>query len=234
MALWAISDLHLSLGCNKPMDIFGAKWIDSEERLRENWTQSVAMTDTVLIPGDISWAMTLEEALPDLIFLEKLPGQKILSKGNHDYWWGTNGKVERFFAENGIGSIRLLKNNAFLCGTDVICGSRGWLLPDYPEFSAADRLIFEREVARLDRSLRSGSEILPEGGRLIVMLHYPPLSGKEGSSPFSLLCEQYGVSVCLYGHLHGRGHEKAVEGVLAGVEYRLISGDYIAFKPLRL
>ncbi|MBN1775115.1 MAG: metallophosphoesterase [Clostridiales bacterium] len=234
MAIWAISDLHLSLGSNKPMDVFGSQWVDSEQRIRDNWLRSVEESDTVLIPGDISWAMTLEEALPDLLFLEKLPGRKILSKGNHDYWWGTNGKVERFLEDNGIRSISLLKNNAFPIGSDVVCGTRGWVLPEYPEFSAADRLIFEREAGRLERSLQAGTALLPEGGRLIVVLHFPPLPGIDGSSAFSLLCEKYGASLCLYGHLHGRGHEKAVEGVLRGVDYRLISGDYIAFKPIRL
>jgi len=234
MALWAISDPHLSLGCDKPMDIFGAQWVDSERRLRDNWIRTVVDTDTVLIPGDISWAMTLEEALPDLLFVENLPGQKILSKGNHDFWWGTSGKVERFLTDHEIHSIRLLKNNAFLIGTDVVCGTRGWILPEYPDFSAADRLIFEREAARLERSLQAGAALLPEGGRLITILHFPPLANDDGSSPFTVLCEQYGVSLCLYGHLHGRGHEKAVEGVIRGVDYRLISGDYIAFKPIRL
>ncbi len=234
MAIWVISDLHLSLGSNKPMEIFGEKWTDSEERIKGNWLRCVEENDTVLIPGDISWAMTLDEALPDLRFLENLPGQKILGKGNHDYWWGTNGKVERFLDDNGIRSVSLLKNNAFQIGSDVVCGTRGWILPDYPDFSQADRLIFEREIGRLERSLQAGTKLLMEGGRLIVILHFPPLSTHGDSSAFSLLCERYGASLCLYGHLHGRGHEKAVEGVVRGVDYRLTSGDYIAFKPIRL
>ncbi|NLW88378.1 MAG: serine/threonine protein phosphatase [Clostridiaceae bacterium] len=234
MAIFAISDLHLSKGCDKPMDIFGSRWIDFEEKLKKNWIRFVGKDDTVLIPGDISWAITQEEALFDLLFLEELPGEKILCKGNHDFWWGTNGKVERFMEANKIRSIHLLKNNAYLRGSDVICGSRGWILPESTEFSAKDRTILNREVGRLERSLQEGIRLLSENGRLIVMLHHPPFPFEGGVSPFSLLCEQYKVSICLYGHLHGRGHEKAVEGVVNGVEYRLISADYIAFKPIRL
>ena len=136
MTIWAISDLHLSLGCDKPMDIFGNQWADADLRLAKNWKMNVEDGDTVLIAGDISWGMTPEEALPDLLFLEGLPGQKILGKGNHDYWWGTNGKVEQFMSQNGIGSIRLLKNNAFVCGSDVVCGSRVWMLPGSTDFTS--------------------------------------------------------------------------------------------------
>lgn len=235
MAIFAIADLHLSLGTDKPMNVFGANWERHEERLKEAWLSFVTESDTVLIPGDISWGMTQAEALPDLIFLDQLPGRKILSKGNHDYWWGTSGKLESFLCENGLTTISFLKNNAFLADGHAICGSRGWLLPQDPEFKSSDQLIFERELARLERSILAGKAILGEKqGDLIALLHFPPIMRFQTESAFSQLLEKHGVRTCVYGHLHGRGHQKAFEGMKNGVEYLLVAGDYISFKPLRL
>lgn len=235
MSIFAIADLHLSLGTDKPMHIFGASWANHEERIRESWTDMIGEKDTVIIPGDISWGMTMEEALPDLEFLDALPGRKILSKGNHDYWWGTMGKVENFAAEHGLTTLSFMKNNAYLIEGSAICGSRGWLLPSDPEFKSADGTVYLREAARLERSLEAGSALLEgEEGPLIAVLHYPPILKSQHSSAFTDVLEKYGVKICIYGHLHGRGHQKAFEGIKNGVEYRLAAGDYISFKPLRL
>ncbi len=235
MALFAIADIHLSLGTDKPMDVFGERWHDYVNRLEANWTEMVSEEDTVLIPGDISWAMTMEEALPDLRFLDRLPGQKIMIKGNHDFWWGTNGKVEKFMDDNEIHSITLIKNSAIRVGTDTVCGSRGWLLPEHSEFSESDRVIYDREAGRLERSLIAGQNLCAHtSGRMVAMLHFPPVGEHGDRTAFSDLLEKYGVEICLYGHLHGRGHGKAFEGTKNGVRYLLASGDFIAFKPLRL
>lgn len=235
MSLFAMADLHLSLSTNKPMDVFGDSWHDYENRINEEWRASVRETDTVLVPGDISWGMTMEEALMDLQFLDSLPGKKILSKGNHDYWWGTNGRVEDFLQTHGLTTMSLLKNNAFLVDDTAVCGTRGWILPDNTEWKTSDRTVYERELGRLERSLICGTELLSSiDGRLVVMLHYPPITDPNRDTDFSLLLEKYHVDVCVYGHIHGRGHKKAFEGVRNGTEYRLISADYISFKPLRL
>lgn len=233
MAIFAIADLHLSLGTDKPMNIFGPNWENHEKRLRDAWLERVTPEDTVIIPGDISWGMTLAEALPDLAFLDGLPGSKILSKGNHDYWWGTMGKVENLAAENGLSTLSFMKNNAFIAEGRAICGTRGWLLPSDPEFKAADQVIYEREIARLERSLEAGRALVA-GGEMIAVLHYPPLLMPIQASGFCTLLEKYHVKTCIYGHLHGRGHYKAFEGDKNGVAYHLVAGDYISFKPLRL
>ena len=234
MAIYALADLHLSLGVDKPMHIFGPAWADHEDRIRENWISTVREEDTVLIPGDISWAMSQENSLPDLTYLHELPGRKILSKGNHDYWWGTLGKVRTFAGEHGLDSLAFLKNNAFIVEDRVVCGARGWLLPNDPEFGASDRTILERELGRLRISLTEGVRLAEGKREILVMLHFPPASHQNFTSPFTEILESYGVRQCVYGHLHGRGHKKALEGVVNGVDYRLASGDYIAFKPLRL
>ena len=235
MSIFAIADLHLSLGTDKPMGIFGPAWADHEKRLEEAWLSCVTKDDTVIVPGDISWAMTMEQALPDLRFLDSLPGTKILSKGNHDYWWGTMGKVESFVLEKGLSTIVFMKNNAFLVEGRAVCGTRGWLLPTDPDFRPADQVIYEREIARLERSLESGRELLGgHPGEIIAVLHYPPLQKPQLTSGFCEILEKYHVNICIYGHLHGRGHMKAFEGVRNDIDYRLVAGDYISFKPLRL
>lgn len=247
MSLYAIADLHLSLAVDKPMDVFGAGWQNYVARLKEAWEERIRPEDTVLIPGDISWGMTMEEALADFAFLDALPGTKIISKGNHDYWWGTNKKVEDFLASHGFQTIRLLKNNGFLVENTLIAGTRGWLLPENPESKEADEKIYLREVGRLERSLQDSlrmyedtvakapaQDVLATPPRKIAMIHYPPIYDPERENGFTEALEKYGFELCLYGHLHGRGHQKAFEGVRNGVEYRLISADYLAFVPIKL
>lgn len=235
MAIFAISDLHLSLGTDKPMDVFGARWENYVTRLKDSWLQSVEPEDTVLIAGDISWAMHLEEATEDLKFINALPGDKIFIKGNHDFWWGTNGKVEDFLKQEGLTRITLVKNNACKVEDHVICGTRGWILPGHTEFKQHDQTIFEREVGRLERSIQAGNALKTKDlTPLIVMMHYPPVAEDGCPTAFSAMMEKYNISQCIYGHLHGRGHQRAFEGELNGVKYTLTSADYIGFKPLRL
>lgn len=241
MSIFAIADLHLSLSTDKPMDVFGPGWQNYVQRLKAAWCEKIKPEDTVLIPGDISWGMTMDEALADFCFLEELPGTKILSKGNHDYWWGTNKKVEEFLASHGLVSIKLLKNNGFVVEDALVAGSRGWLLPENPESKKEDEKIYLREVGRLRRSLQDSLSMYEktEGEssrpvRKIAMLHYPPVYDPERSNGFTDALEEYGFEICLYGHLHGRGHQKAFNGVRNGVEYRLIAADYLQFDPVKL
>lgn len=240
MSIFAIADLHLSLSTNKPMDVFGPGWQNYVARLEEAWRGKVKEEDTVLIPGDISWGISMDEALSDLQFIESLPGTKILSKGNHDYWWGTNKKVEDFLTEKGLASMKVLKNNGFVVENTLVAGTRGWLLPENPESKEADEKIYLREVGRLERSLQDALQKWESDGtepgslRRVAMLHYPPIYDPRRSNGFTDTLEKYGVELCLYGHLHGRGHQKAYNGEKNGVEYRLISADYLRFDPVEI
>ena len=225
VSLYAIGDLHLSFGTDKPMDIF-AGWQDYVGRLTENWQQKIQPEDTVVIAGDISWGMTMEEALEDFRFIERLNGKKIILKGNHDYWFSTKTKVEKFLAEQGIGSISILFNNAFAYGDYVICGTRGWFNEPGSE---ADSKVMAREAGRLRLSLEAGKQYRKEP---IVFLHYPPVGLSSCSEELVAVLREYGVRCCYYGHLHGRSCENAVNGVRDGICYRLISGDYIQFDPV--
>ncbi len=226
MSLYAIADLHLSLGEDKPMDIF-AGWNDYVERLSENWKNLVSCDDTVVIAGDISWAMRIEQTYTDFKFIHDLPGKKIFLKGNHDYWWGTKNKTDNFLRENKLDSISVLFNNAYTCGDYAICGTRGWFLEnDTPE----DIKVLNREVGRLkmslDRAIKTGLEP-------VVFLHYPPYyRGIECSEIMDVLCS-YPVKKCYYGHIHGKKNFKlAFEGEYKGINFRLISCDKVGFMPV--
>ena len=232
MALYAISDLHLALSADKPMDIFGAGWSNYMERLQTHWRAAVTDGDTVVIPGDISWATYLDNAVEDFKFIDSLPGEKIISKGNHDYWWTTMSKLEGFLSHNGFSTIKFMHNNSFKVEGNVICGTRGWKLPGDDGFGAEDRKIYNRELQRLELSLKS-TEVLP-GERLVVAMHFPVFNSKSAFSDFLEIMQRYGVSLCIYGHLHGEAFQNAFEGTRQGVEFRLVSADYLAFKPLKL
>ena len=226
------------------MDVFGPSWENHAARIEENWRGKITPSDTVLIPGDISWGISLDEALADLKFIDSLPGTKILSKGNHDYWWGTTKKVEDFLASNDLRSIRILKNNGYCVEDTLIAGARGWLVPENPEYGTDDERIYLREVGRLERSLKDseaafiqvqealGKDTSPK--RRIAMLHYPPIYDPKRDNELTSALEKHGVDICLYGHLHGRAHKNAFEGVRNGVEYRLISADYLKFDPVEI
>ncbi len=241
MALFAIADVHLSLGTDKPMDIFGPAWTDHVARLEASWQRTVGEGDTVLISGDVSWAMDFRQLLPDLRFLHSLPGEKILSRGNHDYWWSTFARMEALVAAEGLDSIRFLKNNAYRRGGDVVCGSRGWVLPWDSEFTAQDAKVLERERGRLRLSLDAAAAIA-EGAdlegialRRVAMLHYPPTDNRFRPSPFTDLLEEFDVSVCVYGHLHGMGSRSGPDGENAhGVRFLNTSADFLRFCPLRI
>lgn len=234
MALFALSDPHLAIACEKPMDIFGARWQGHTARLEANWRETVTDEDTVVVGGDISWAMQLLDALPDLLFLHRLPGRKILLRGNHDYWWTSVRKLEHLAETHRLDTIEFLRNNAYRVGSDIVCGTRGWLLPEDPEFTLADRKIFDREVGRLQLSLEAASHIRETGDRLTVFLHYPPIGRSQAGNGMTDLLVQAGVERCVYGHIHGEAATHCFQGWRDGVEYRLASADYLSFKPLRL
>ncbi|MBE7022453.1 MAG: serine/threonine protein phosphatase [Ruminococcaceae bacterium] len=222
MAIYSISDLHLGLSNNKPMDIFGPRWANYLEILKENWQNTIKPEDLVLIPGDTSWAMYISEAEEDFAFLDALNGIKLISKGNHDYWWETLNKLNGYTEKMGFSTIRFLHNSVYRHEQIAICAAKG-----YPNngTGAEEQKLYQREVSRLRLSLDMAKAT---GARTIyAMLHYPPAP----ESDFVKLLEEYGVSLCLYGHLHGRRHQTAFEGLRGGVEYRLVSADYLEFKP---
>lgn len=226
MALFAIADLHLSLGTDKPMDIFKG-WQDYSTRLGNNWRNLVTDNDTVVVSGDISWAMRLEECYEDFKFLDSLPGTKILLKGNHDYWWATKKKIEEYLESNGFSTIKILFNNSYTVEGVTICGSRGWY---YDADTEADIKVINREVGRLKLSLDSArkSDTTP-----VVFLHYPPVyNGLECEEIMETLIS-YGIKECYYGHLHGsHTHKNAVTGLYKGINMHLISTDYVNFMPV--
>ena len=227
MGLYAISDLHLGFNLDKPMDIFGDNWKDHEDKIRNNWISKITEKDTVLIAGDISWGINQKESLEDLNWIESLPGKKIISKGNHDYWWTTAAKMNRFFSENGFHTLELLHNNCHLYGETALCGTRGWF---YEEDQAGhNEKVFRRELIRLEASLKAAGEH-PK----LCFLHYPPCYEGYTCPEIIALLEQYGVKTCYYGHLHGGSHRLAVEGVRGKVEYHLVAADYLRFAPKRI
>lgn len=230
MALYSIADLHLPLGIDKPMDIFGSAWKNYVERLWENWQCTVKKEDTVVLPGDFSWATYLDQSAKDFEYLHKLNGRKILLKGNHDYWWTTMNKLREFIKINGFSDIEFLQNNSFMYGDTAICGTRGWIHPAWDNFSAEDRKIFDREVLRLELSLSS----VKECGEIYVFTHYPPISAALENNDFTDMMKKYNVKKCFYGHLHSASHKNAVEGIVDGIEYKLVSGDYVGFNPVKL
>ena len=223
MQIYAIADLHLSLTSEKPMDVFGEAWRGHAEKLKRNWRERVQADDLVLVPGDISWAMQLSAALPDLSFIGDLPGKKILLKGNHDYWWSAIGRVRASLPEG----MRALQNDSIVENGIGICGSRGWLCPGSNNFNAEDQKIYLRELDRLALSLSS----LPAVGTKIAMLHFPPFADKEKGSGFTERLEAAGVQIAVYGHLHGEANRYAFEGERNGVYYHCVAADKLDFMP---
>lgn len=230
MALYTIADLHLPLGIDKPMDIFGSAWENYVERLADNWQSSVGKDDTVVIAGDFSWATYLEQSVRDFEYLHSLNGRKILLKGNHDYWWTTMNKLREFTAANGFSDIDFLHNNSFMYEDIAICGTRGWIHPSWDSFGPDDRKIFDREVQRLELSIKSAGECREK----YVFTHYPPMPTSRETNEFVEMMKKYDVKRCVYGHLHASSHRNAVEEEIDGIEYTLVSGDYVAFKPVKL
>ena len=233
MAIYAISDLHLAKSIDKPMDIFGARWGNYMEKLEKSWKETLQDSDIVIIPGDISWATYLEQATEDFMFIDSLPGKKIISKGNHDYWWTTMNKLEKFLEANNFSTISFLHNNSYIIEGKILCGTRGWKCPGDDNFTGEDRKIFNREIQRLELSLKSTLQE-NEGRETIVAFHYPPFNSKGEPSQFIDVLKKYNVSTCLYGHIHGEGCKYAVEGELEGIDFRFISADYLEFKPIKI
>ena len=226
MQIYAIADLHLSLTSEKPMDVFGEAWRGHAEKLERNWRETVNEDELVLIPGDISWAMQLSAALPDLSFIGNLPGRKILLKGNHDYWWSAIGRVRSNLPEG----MRALQNDSIVEDGIGICGSRGWLCPGSNNFNAEDQKIYLRELDRLSLSLAS----LPAVETKIAMLHFPPFLDKEKGSGFTERLEDAGVQIVVYGHLHGEANRYAFEGERNGITYHCVAADKLDFAPKRI
>ncbi len=230
MRLFAIGDLHLPGGDEKPMNVFGPQWDRHFFRISEAWQETVGENDAVLIPGDISWAMKMEDALPDLQEIGKLPGKKVLTRGNHDYWWNS---ISRIRANLPEGMIALQQDAADL-GEFVVCGTRGWTIPtkDAP-LPENEVKIYQRELGRLEMAL-DAAERIARGRAVIVMLHYPPLYDNERESGFTEILENRNVKTVVYGHLHGAGIRTAFEGEKNGVRYYLTSCDRLDFKPAEI
>lgn len=225
MAIFTISDLHLPLSApEKTMEVFSG-WTDYVRRLEENWRRLVSPEDTVVVGGDISWAMQLERAEADFRFLDSLPGRKLLMKGNHDYWWSTRKKMEAFFASKGLTTLEILHNNAVEAEGLALCGSRGWI---FENGAAADQLVIDREAGRIRMSL----EAAPEGLERILFLHYPPVYCGQQIPAYLNLMKEFGVRRCYYGHLHGPSVANAYVGDFDGIALRLVSADYLRFCPM--
>ena len=225
MSLFVMGDTHLSLSVDKPMDVFPG-WTNYVDRMKENWLAVVKEGDTVVIPGDISWGMSMEEANADFDFLQQLPGSKILLKGNHDYWWNTKTKMDRYLDENGFDSIRILFNNAYLVEGIGIAGTRGWFYEEGP----SEGSVYLREVMRLERSLEAAKSLEPK--EIIVFLHYPPIYQDYAYGEIMELLKEYDVHRCYYGHMHGGSIARAFQGEYEGVSFHLVSADAVQFAPV--
>lgn len=249
MAVWAIADLHLSFGVpDKQMDVFGPEWADHPKNVQEHWHACISPDDLVLIPGDISWAMHPEEARPDLEWIDKLPGTKVILRGNHDYWWASLSKVQSVLPP----SIHAIQNNVFEWKGIIIAGARLWDTSaysfgryiDYQENPRAAVLtatekdmheaerIYQRELGRLELSLKCLEK--SSGSTRIAMTHYPPIGGELHESTASRLLEKYGISICVFGHLHRVKKEMPLFGEKNGIRYILTSCDYLDFKPVKI
>ena len=227
MALYAISDLHLAFTTDKPMDIFGEKWIKHDEKIKENWISKIKEEDTVLIAGDISWSMKSSDSKADLDWINDLPGKKIISKGNHDYWWSGISKLNSMY-----DNTKFLQNNFYAYEDYAICGSRGWILEGSDRFTEKDKKIFNREIIRIRLSLDKAREAGYK--KFIVMIHYPPINEKREASAFTEIFKEYGVGKVIYGHLHGPSLATAFNGEHEGIDYIITSCDYLNFDPIKI
>ncbi len=228
MALFALADLHFSFAKPKPMDIFGENWKNHADRIITQWNNTVTSQDTILLPGDISWAMHLSDAKKDLSVIDNLPGKKILLSGNHDYWWKSSAKLEGQFPH-----MKFLKNGTIPYDDYFICGTRGWTCPNDISFTKEDEKIYNREQIRLRLSLDMA--MYQGAKKIIVMLHYPPVNDKHEPSAFTEIFKSYPVTTVIYGHLHGaQNHKQALQGCFDAITYHLVASDYIDFCPKRI
>jgi len=232
MAIYAISDLHLSFSTDKPMNIFGEIWENYEEKIAENWKKQITDEDLVLLPGDFSWAMYLKDTVKDFEYLNKLPGKKLLLKGNHDYWWTTLKSMREFLANNNFSNIDFIYNNSYEYDGYIIAGTRGWTQSDNDE----DIRLVDREKIRLELSIQDGIKNYGEDKSIIVCMHYPPITKGNASNrnEFAKVMEKYNVKQCLYGHLHGNSHKDVIEGKINNIDYKMVSCDYTQFKLIKI
>lgn len=236
MSIYVIGDLHLPFGENKPMDVFGEKWQGYTEKLREDWLNKVKPEDTIFLAGDFSWATYLEDTYEDFSYLNSLPGKKILLKGNHDYWWTTLTSMKRYLQENKIENVDFLFNNSYEIENKIFVGTRGWTLLD----SENSKKMINREASRLELSIKSAIEQYGDDKEIIAIMHYPPISNSSMkneytyNSSFLDIMKKYNIKKCYYGHLHGSSHKDAIEGKIEGVNFKLISADYLEFKLYKI
>ena len=228
MALYAIGDLHLSLGVAKPMDVFGGVWEGYTEKLKLGFS-TVGPEDTTVLMGDLTWGMDLNQARADFAWIARIPGRKIILKGNHDYWWTTASKFYRFCEENGFQNMYVLHNNCYFYNEYALCGTRGWFFEEEGPDKAQNEKILNREVGRLETSLKAAGD-----KEKLCFLHYPPIFKGYRCPPVLDLLTQYGVTTCYYGHLHGKSLRRAVQSTWNGVAYRLVSADYLNFQPEKI
>lgn len=230
MAIYVIADLHLSFSQNKPMSIFGENWEGHSEKIKNNWISKVKPEDTVVLPGDFSWAMYLQDTYKDFEYLNSLPGKKLLLKGNHDYWWTTVTNMRNFLEENKFKNIDFIYNNSYLVENKILTGTRGWNLLDTENSSK----MIKRESIRLQLAIEDGIKKYGDDKEIIVFMHYPPISNTNKKSEFLKILKQYDIKRCYYGHLHGKSHQDAVEGIVDGIEFKLISADYLNFDVIKV
>ena len=224
--LYAIGDLHLSLRADKPMDVFGTAWDHYENRLRDGFSQ-LREDDVCVICGDISWGMNLADCREDFRFIHELPGRKIILKGNHDYWWTTATKAYGLCRAEGFTTLDFLHNNSYVVGDIAVCGTRGWFFEE-EKGGEHDKKIMNRELMRLEASLKSA----PDGLEKVCFLHYPPLYRDYRCEEMMAMLHAYGVRYCYYGHIHGPGQRFAVKGETEGIVFRMVSADYVEFRPV--
>lgn len=229
MSIYAISDLHLSFNTNKPMDIFG--WNDYEEKISQDWRTNVKEEDLVLLAGDFSWEMKLENTYKDFQFINNLPGKKLLLKGNHDLWWTTLKRMREFLNEKEFNNIDFIYNNSYEFENYIIAGTRGWNLVSE---NIDDKKIKDRELLRLENSILDGIQKYGEDKTIIVCMHYPPLLKDLKNNEFTKILEKYNVKYCLYGHLHGKSHINVFDGIYNNVNYKMVSCDYTGFKLIKI
>lgn len=234
MSIYVIADLHLSFENNKPMDVFGDNWENHAIKIKKNWVSKVKENDLVVLPGDFSWAMYLKETLKDFEFLSSLPGKKILLKGNHDYWWTTLNKMKTYLKEHNFNNIDFLYNNSFFFENKILVGTRGWSLLD----SENSQKMINRENERLKISIEDGIKKYGNDKKIICFMHYPPISSKNllenKNLDFFKTLKKYGITKCYYGHLHGTSHKEAVNDTVEGIEFKLISSDYLNFDLIKI
>ncbi len=227
MSVFVIADPHLSLGSEKPMDIFRG-WQDYTERLKGNWERLISPGDTVVLPGDISWGMSMEESKKDLEFIDSLPGTKIIGKGNHDYWWGTMKKLNEFTAENNFSTLNFLFNNAYEAEGIAVCGTRGWFFDDKAENAAK---VIDREAARLARSIEDAKKL---DGEPVAFLHYPVVYESGVCKEILEVLKKYSIKRCYFGHIHGEKTGRYEKYTYEGITFSLVSADFLAFCPKKV